>query len=99
MADGWLPQFPPGDDLAAAIERLHGYARDAGRDPAAIGIECTISVRRDDGPQRWRDLATRYADLGATHLRVVTAGGGFTTPQEHLDAARRWIDALDRLRT
>jgi probable F420-dependent oxidoreductase len=94
LADGWLPQFPPGDELAAAVERLHGYARDAGRDPAAIGIECTIGVRRDDDAQRWRDLAARYRDLGATHLRVTTANGGFTTPQEHLDAARRWIDAV-----
>jgi hypothetical protein len=73
---------------------VHGYARDAGRDPAAIGIECTISVRRDDAAPHWRDLAARYRDLGATHLRVTTAGGGFATPQEHLDAARRWLDAV-----
>jgi probable F420-dependent oxidoreductase len=94
IADGWLPQFPPGDELAAAVERLHGYAREAGRDPAAIGIECGISVRQDDDPRRWRDLAARYRDLGATHLRVTTAGGGFTSPAEHLRAAQRWIEAV-----
>jgi probable F420-dependent oxidoreductase len=94
MADGWMPQFPPDDNLAAAIERLRGYARDAGRDPAEIGIECGISVRQDDDPSRWRDLAARYRDLGATHLRVITAGGGFTSPAEHLTAAQRWIDAV-----
>jgi len=34
LADGWMPQFPPGDELAAALERLRGYAAAAGRDPA-----------------------------------------------------------------
>ncbi len=33
MADGWLPQYPPGPDLADAIARLRGYATEAGRDP------------------------------------------------------------------
>ncbi|MBK5331188.1 MAG: LLM class F420-dependent oxidoreductase, partial [Ilumatobacteraceae bacterium] len=26
LADGWMPQFPPGDQLAGALERLRGYA-------------------------------------------------------------------------
>jgi probable F420-dependent oxidoreductase len=98
LADGWLPQLPPGPELAAVLARLQAYAAEAGRDPAAIGIECGISVRRDDDPGRWVELARAYEDLGATHLRVITAGGGFDTPQAHLDAARRWLDALGRLR-
>ncbi len=57
MADGWLPQYPPGPDLADAIARLHGYATEAGRDPASISIDCAIRVQRDDDPQKWVDLA------------------------------------------
>ncbi len=99
LADGWFPQMPPGDELAAALDRLRGYAIEAGRDPAALGIECGIAVRRDDDPQRWVDLALAYRDLGATHLRLITAGGGFASPQEHLAAAQRWIAALADLRS
>ena len=98
LADGWFPQMPPGDELAAALDRLRGYAIEAGRDPATLGIECGIAVRRDDDPQRWVDLALAYRELGATHLRLITAGGGFTSPQEHLAAAQRWIAALADLR-
>ena len=94
MADGWLPQYPPGPDLADAIARLRGYAAEAGRDPASISIACAIRVQRDDDPQKWVDLAREYEAVGATHLRVMTAGGGYETPEEHLAAALRWREAV-----
>ena len=33
-----MPQFPPGDQLAAALDRLRGYAAAAGRDPTTLGL-------------------------------------------------------------
>ncbi len=93
LADGWFPQMSP-TDLAPVAERLRDYAVEAGRDPATIGIECGISVKAGDDPERWIERAEAYRALGATHLRVMTAGGGFTSPQEHLDAALRWLTAL-----
>ncbi len=67
---------------------------EAGRDPGSIGIECGMRVQRDDDPQKWVDLAEAYRALGATHLRVMTAGGGYETPAEHLAAAIRWREAM-----
>jgi probable F420-dependent oxidoreductase len=93
LADGWFPQMSPAD-LAPVAERLRGYAVEAGRDPASLGIECGISVKRDDDPGRWVERAEAFRALGATHLRVMTAGGGFETPKEHLDAALRWIETV-----
>jgi probable F420-dependent oxidoreductase len=98
LADGWFPQFPPGAELADAVARLRGYAAEAGRDPSSIGIEGGIAIRRDDDPQRWVDRAAAFRALGASHLRVITAGGGFESPSDHLDAAVRWIDAVATLR-
>jgi probable F420-dependent oxidoreductase len=94
LADGWMPQYPPGDDLIAAIERLRGYAQAAGRDPSAVGIECGVRVTHDGAPQRWVDDAKAYRALGATHLRISTMGGGFTTPAEHLAAWLRWHELV-----
>ena len=54
-----------------------------------------VRHRREGGrrsPTRWVERAEAFRALGATHLRVMTAGGGFTTPQEHLDAALRWLE-------
>ena len=94
LADGWMPQFPPGDELASALERLRGYASAAGRDPATLGIECGMRIAADDDPQSWVDKATAFRALGATHLRVSTMGGGYSTPTEHLGACLTWYDAV-----
>ena len=94
LADGWMPQFPPGELLAAALERLRGYASAAGRDPRTVGIECGMRITSADDVQTWVDTATAFRDLGATHLRVSTMGGGFATPAEHLAAWIRWHDAV-----
>ena len=94
LADGWMPQFPPGDVLAAALDRLRGYAAAAGRDPAALGIECGMRIGVDDDPEIWVDTAQAFAALGATHLRVSSMGGGYATPAEHLAAWIGWHDAV-----
>jgi probable F420-dependent oxidoreductase len=94
LADGWMPQFPPGEDLAAAIARLRGYATKAGRDPDGLGIECVTRIRTGDDPETWRETALAYRGLGATHLKVWTAGGGYVTPEEHGAAALAWYDAV-----
>ena len=96
MADGWLPQFPPDDEFTAVASRFWGYVDGAGRDRAAVGMDCPISVRRDDDPDRWRRERDAFEKLGATCLRVMTAGSGFRSPQEHLDAILRWKEAVDR---
>jgi probable F420-dependent oxidoreductase len=93
VADGWFPQLSP-TDLEPVLARLQDYAVEAGRDPTSIGIEGGITVRRDDDPERWIERAEAFRRLGATHLRVITAGGGFSTPAEHLDAAVRWVEAV-----
>jgi probable F420-dependent oxidoreductase len=93
MADGWMPQFPP-EQLAPILERVRGYAADAGRDPAELGIECGIRASGDDDPEDWIDLALAYKQLGATHLKVLTYSAALTTPQQHLDVMLRWYEAV-----
>lgn len=108
LGDGWLPQFPAMDpalsrtgaqprrfeEPEALIERMRGYARDAGRDPAAIGIEGRSSVK-DQTPDDWISVFRRWRSLGATHLSVNTMGAGLSGPDAHIDAIRRYREAVD----
>ncbi len=77
--------------LEPILERVKGYAHDAGRDPAELGIECAIRTRPDDDPARWVDLAEAYRDLGATHLKVFAAGD---SPAKTVATMRQWLDAV-----
>ena len=96
LADGWLPQFPPDDEFTAVANRFWGYVDEAGRDRATVGMDCPIAVKRDDDPDRWRRERDAFEALGATCVRAMTAGGGFRTPDEHLDAMLRWKTAMDQ---
>lgn len=38
LADGWLPQFQPGEEADEHLADLYAYAEEAGRDPDDVGI-------------------------------------------------------------
>ena len=63
---------------ARAVAGLRGRGRPRPGDARASSAAspCGVTTTRNAG-STWR-LA--YRDLGATHLRVITAGGGFTSP-------------------
>jgi probable F420-dependent oxidoreductase len=93
-ADGWLPMFSPDDAGYEAIARMQGYAREAGRDPAAVGIEGRVAMA-GKGPQDWINQAKSWEGLGATHLSVGTGAGTPRSPQEHIDALHQFKKVAD----
>lgn len=88
IGDGWFPWREPDETMRAAVARLHDYAREAGRDPASIGLEAQLNVGRGT-PEAWRAFLAGWQELGATHCCLSTMGNGFTTPAEHLAALTR----------
>ena len=94
MADGWFPQFAVGDEGRQAIARMHDYAKEAGRDPAAIGIEGRINVA-GQGPEEWMAEAKGWEELGATHLTVGTGAVRLNSPDEYIEAIRRFKEVME----
>ncbi len=99
LADGW---FPPGpDDLSKvggpsveeAIEIVHAAARDAGRDPASIGIEARITADGTD-LEATAGKVEYWRQLGATHLAVNTMRAGLFGVDAHVGALRAIVDVL-----
>jgi probable F420-dependent oxidoreductase len=95
MGDGWFPWRPPTEDMAAQIERLHGYAQAAGRDPASIGLEPQLSLFRVPETE-WEGYVDGWRKLGATHLCINTMSVGFRSLDEHLAALQRVKEAVSR---
>ncbi len=97
LADGWmaggalrtptsrLPQAPGG--YGAMVARLRDYARDAGRDPATVGVERRINYA--DGAPEWTGVAAAWREIGGSHLSVNTMRAGLDSPRAHVDAIRR----------
>ncbi|MEW5809335.1 MAG: LLM class F420-dependent oxidoreductase [Actinomycetota bacterium] len=91
FADGWFPMFAPGQRLDDARAVVDQAARDAGRDPATIGVEGRVSWQGDldatiAGIEEWRQD-------GATHLSVNTMGADLQTVDDHLAVLEAVADA------
>lgn len=91
--DGWFPQMPPNDTARAMVEALHRYTRDAGRDPASIGLEGRLTIA-GKSEEEWVQEVRGWQDLGAGYMGINTMRAGFTSLQQHLDALRRFKDLL-----
>jgi probable F420-dependent oxidoreductase len=92
LGDGWFPQVRPGPDLDAARAVVEQAAIDAGRDPAAIGMEGRISWTGDAG--KLADHADRWRKAGASHLSVNTMSAGLASVDQHLAALEQAAQAL-----
>jgi probable F420-dependent oxidoreductase len=93
LGDGWFPQLEPGDKVRSMIETLRSYAKEAGRDPSTIGIEARLTIA-NRSPEEWARMASQWKELGATHLSVNTMKAGVTTPSGHIEAIRRFKEAV-----
>jgi probable F420-dependent oxidoreductase len=82
LADGWFPQVPPGPKLDEARAMVERAARDAGRDPGALGMEGRVSWRGDTATLT--DHIGRWREAGATHVSVNTMGAGLGGVERHL---------------
>ncbi|HWE60946.1 MAG TPA: LLM class F420-dependent oxidoreductase [Chloroflexota bacterium] len=92
IGDGWFPQQSP-EEVRPRLEQVRAHARAAGRDPAAIGIEGRLSLSSVP-PDRWLPTVQAWQALGATHLDFNTMNAGLPSPQAHIDAIRRFYEAV-----
>jgi probable F420-dependent oxidoreductase len=85
--DGWFPLMAADEKCQAAIDKVRAYAREAGRDPASIGIEGRIAIG-SGAADNWIKELQAWQKLGATHVSVNTMKAGLGTPTAHIEAMR-----------
>lgn len=95
LADGWFPMMAPGPELDHARGVVEQAAAEAGRDPAAIGMEGRVTWAGTDDDV----LAgvTAWAAAGASHVSISTMGGGLASVDEHLTVLTRLAEALPNI--
>src|SRR4051794_11201627 len=93
LADGWFPMIPPGPRLDHARAVVEGAARDAGRDPATLGMEGRVSWG-EQGVDQIVEPVGRWRVAGATHLAINTMNAGLASVDAPLAALAASADAL-----
>ena len=88
IGDGMIPQFAPNDAGKAALARLDEYLAENGRDRSSFGIEAQVSLAA--GEDKWAAHAQSWRDLGADYICVRTMNAGLASPQDHIDAIKRY---------
>jgi probable F420-dependent oxidoreductase len=94
LADGWMPHFRAGATGQAAIDRIHGLVRAAGRDPQAFGIEGRMSLSQIPQAEWANEMDAWRAMRGVSHLCIYTAGMGLAKPTDHVDTLRRFREVV-----
>jgi len=93
IADGWFPQFRPGPDATATVERVRGYVAEAGRKPEEFGIEGRISMFNTEREQ-WAAAVEGWRAMDASHVSFNTMNAGLESPQQHIDALRAFKELV-----
>lgn len=73
----------------AGVQAFRSQVREAGRDPASVGIEAGVHVAEGDA-EMWARLARDLVRLGVTHVNLGTMDAGLRRLEEHLAAMRRF---------
>jgi probable F420-dependent oxidoreductase len=92
LADGYFPQRPLEGGWPATMEAMRQWVEEAGRDWSTFGVEQRIQVGTGT-PDEWRQAMEEWRGLGATHISVVTMGGGLEGAG-HIERLRQAKEAL-----
>ena len=93
LGDGWVPLGGPNEASAQALSTIREHREAAGLGWDGFGIQAQAQYRGGT-PERWANHASRWKNLGCTHLAIATHNAGNATVEDHLRAAGEYFDAV-----
>lgn len=91
LADGWMPLHPPNESGLEAREAIAEAARNAGRDPAAIGIEGRVGLLADRR-ESWGEMVEKWRGFGASHVTMYTMDEGLKGSDQHIERLATFLE-------
>jgi probable F420-dependent oxidoreductase len=82
LGDGWIQQDMPRERARELIDTFHGFCREYGRDPAAVGIEAVFHLRKGE-EDSWSDEVPPWRDM-VSHMGLNTMGQKLFGVDAHL---------------
>jgi probable F420-dependent oxidoreductase len=93
LGDGWIVLSRSAAEARPALSQLERFLEDAGRTRSQVGLEARISYGSGD-PQVWQTAVREWEAEGATHLSFNTMSKGFKTPQDHIEAIKKFAQIV-----
>jgi probable F420-dependent oxidoreductase len=93
MGDGWVPLGTPNDTARERIATIRERRETAGLSMDGFAIQAQAQYAGGT-PDRWRTHASRWRELGATHLSIATHNAGPADVDGHLRRVAEYLDAV-----
>jgi probable F420-dependent oxidoreductase len=93
LADGWCPNLSPNEAGRAIVAKVNGFMNDIGRDPNTLGLDGRLRTSGKQ-PEDLMGEARAWQEMGASYLSVENRQGGLKTAGEHIEAMRRFKEAV-----
>ncbi len=96
LGDGWIPIMGPNETAARSIESIKATREAAGLSFDGFGIQAQAQYASGT-PEKWLGHATKWANLGATHIAIATHNAGIRDIDGHITGMREYLDAVGEL--
>lgn len=93
LGDGWMATYRTPAELQPHLEQVMSFLEESGRSRIEFGVEVRIYYG-DGDPDGWKQTLQGWQAVGATHISFNTMGAGFTSPEQHLSAIKRFAGEL-----
>ncbi len=93
LGDGWIPLMGANDNARACIETIRTHREAAGKSMDGFGIQAQAQFSGGT-PERWASHASKWRDLGCTHLAIATQNAGETDVDGHLGRIEAYLEAV-----
>jgi probable F420-dependent oxidoreductase len=96
IGDGWIALQRNALEAKPALDMFDRFLEEAGRTRSQVCLEARIPYTQNPGtglsgdPTLWEITLHDWQAAGATHLSLNTMGSGFTSPQDHIRAIRKF---------
>jgi probable F420-dependent oxidoreductase len=89
LSDGWMTLSRSAAEARPSLDQLDGFLEEAGRSRSNFGLESRITYGTGDAAA-WETNLLGWQAAGATHLSFNSMNSGLKTPQEHIQAIRKF---------
>jgi probable F420-dependent oxidoreductase len=93
LGDGWIPLMGANDAARQCLDAIRSDREAAGLEWRGFGIQAQAQYAGGSAA-RWHHHATKWRELGATHLAIATHNAGETDVDGHLTRVKEYLDAV-----